>query len=264
MIVDELRLWLIIPKVISTSVFVYFGFKIKHQKKFLLNEILFWAFLSWAIYNFIDCFSFTFAAFSPLSFQICSVFWNIQKFFLLTNTLLIFNAVKVIVYGENKIYDMKNHFLEISIMIFCLISLIIFVPIEIFYLEDGIKNTVDPSDLPYTGVFYVAEKFNGLGGFAAIIPFIYFVVASIQLVKIVKDTGDKFTKKRILLLIIGIDLTPIGMFYFVIRGLFFPYYTFLTSLIGQFFILMSPVSIYSSLKKPKEKMEKMEKLALIH
>ncbi|UYP44211.1 hypothetical protein NEF87_000496 [Candidatus Lokiarchaeum ossiferum] len=255
MLVDELRLWLIIPKMISTFVFIFFGFKIKHQKKFLLNEIFFWAFLTWAIYNFIDCFSFTFAADSFLAFQICSIFWNIQKFLLITYALLVFNAVKVIVYGENKINDLKNHFLEISILIFSLSCLILFVPIKIM---DEFNNVIEPSSLPPSGDFHVAEKFNGIGGFAAIIPFIYFIIASFHLVKILKSTDDETTKKRILMLIIGIDLNPIGMFYFVIRGLCFPNYTWLTSLIGQFFILMSPIFIYSSLRKPKEKIEKIE------
>ncbi|MHA1767977.1 MAG: hypothetical protein ACTSVK_17155 [Promethearchaeota archaeon] len=267
MIVDPVRVWLIIPKMIVAIMFLYFAFKIKHESDYLLNRIFFFTFLSWAIYNTFDSFSFTFAPASYISFLICSVLWALQKILLNTYSGLIFNASKIISKGELRFRKKKYHIIEITFLLISSVLMIIEAPLQIL---DENKNVIDPKTLPPIGTFSSTEGFSLISGIASTIPFIYYIIATINLVKVIVNTENPMIKRKMLILVIGINLIPIGLLYFLFRSLFFQTYSIWSSMIGQFFFLLSPILIFWSLhagstsksekKKKSENIEKIEKL----
>ena len=246
MIVDPVRIWLIIPKMIVAITFLYFAFKIKHQNDYLLNKIFFFAFLSWAIYNTFDSFSFTFAPASYTSFIICSVLWALQKVMLNTYSGLVYNASNIITYGELRVRKKKNQIIEITLLLISTVLMIIYAPLQVL---DGNKNVIDPTTLPPTGVFSSAEGFSIISGIATAIPFIFYIIATVNLSKVIKKTEDSVSKKKMFVLVIGIDLIPIGLLYFLFRSLFFQTYSIWTSMIGQIFFLISPILVFWALGK---------------
>ncbi|MHA1718317.1 MAG: hypothetical protein ACTSXK_02210, partial [Promethearchaeota archaeon] len=114
------------------------------------------------------------------------------------------------------------------------------------------------------------EGFSLISGIASAIPFIYYIIATINLVKVIVNTENPMIKRKMLILVIGINLIPIGLLYFLFRSLFFQTYSIWSSMIGQFFFLLSPILIFWSLhagstsksekKKKSENIEKIEKL----
>ena len=248
MIVDPVRVWLIIPKMIVAITFLYFAFKIKKQSDYLLNKILFFAFLSWAIFSTFDSFSFTFAPASYTSFIICSVLWALQKVMLNMYSGLIYNTSRIISHGELSVRKKKSHIVEITLLLISTVLMIIYAPLQIL---DENSKIIDPKTLPPTGVFSSAEGFSIIGGIATAIPFIFYIIATINLSKVIKKTEDRTSKKKMLVLVIGINLIPVGLLYFLLKNLFFQTYSIWTSMIGQIFLLTSPVLISWALRKDK-------------
>ncbi len=237
---------LIIPKMIVAITFLYFAFKIKRQSNYLLNKIFFFAFLSWVIYNTFDSFSFTFAPASYTSFIICSALWALQKVMLNTYSGLIYNASNIISKGELRVRKKKHQIIEISILLISTVLMIIEAPLQIL---DGNKDVIDPHTLPPTGVFTSAEGFSLISAIATVIPLVFYIIATVNLSKVIKKTEDRASKKKMVVLVIGINLIPIGLLYFLFRSLLFPIYTIWTSMIGQFCFLLSPLLIFWALRK---------------
>lgn len=246
MIVDPVRVWLIIPKMIVAITFLYFAFKIKHQSDYLLNKMFFFAFLSWAIYNTFDSFSFTFAPASYISFIICSVLWALQKVMLNAYSGLIYNASNIITKSESRVRNKKYQIIEITLLLISTVLMIIEAPLQVL---DENKDVIDPKTLPSLEFFTSAEGFSVISAIASVIPLIFYIIATVNLVKVIKKTEDLVSKKKMIVLVIGINLIPIGLLYFLFRSLFFQTYSIWTSMIGQFFFLISPILIFWALHK---------------
>ena len=103
--------------------------------------------------------------------------------------------------------------------------------------------------LPNSDFFTSAEGFSLISGIATVIPFIFYIIGTINLSKVIKKTEDRESKKKMLGLVISIDLIPIVLLYFLFRSLFFQTYTIWTSMIGQFLFLISPILIFWALRK---------------
>ncbi len=246
MIVDPVRIWLIIPKMFTAIMFLYFAFRIKRESDYLLNKIFFFAFLSWAIYSTFDSFSFTFAPASYTSFIICSVLWALQKVMLNIYSGLVYNASNLITHGELRVKKKKYQFVEITLLLISTVLMIIEAPLQVL---DENKEVIDPTTLPPSGLFSSAEGFSVISAIASAIPLIFYIIATINLSKIIKKTEDCVSKKKMLVLVIGIDLIPIGLLYFMFKNLLFHEYSIWSSMIGQMFLLISPILIFWALRK---------------
>ncbi|QEE18058.1 hypothetical protein DSAG12_03896 [Promethearchaeum syntrophicum] len=246
MIVDPVRVWLIIPKMFVAMMFLFFAFRIKRESNYLLNKIFFFAFLSWAIFSTFDSFSFTFAPASYTSFLICSVLWAIQKVMLNLYSGLVYNASNIITHGELRVKKKKYQFVEITLLLISTVLMIIEAPLQVL---DENKDVIDPKTLPPSGVFTSAEGFSVISAIASAIPFIFYIIATVNLSKTIKKTEDRVSKKKMLGLVIGIDLIPIGLLYFMFKSLLFQTYSLWTSMIGQIFLFVSPILIFWALHK---------------
>ena len=258
MIVDPVRIWLIIPKMVVAIMFLFFAIKIHKQSDYFLNKVFFFAFISWGIYNTFDSVSFTFAPVSYTSFIICSILWSLQIILLNLYTGLIFSASTIITKGESKARNNKFLVIEISILLIATILMIIFAPLQIV---DGNKILIDPKTLPPlpTVEFSTAEGFSIISGIASAIPFIFYIVATINLISVIRKTEHGDLRNKMIGLVIGINLIPVGLLYFLIRGLFFQTYTVWNSMIGQFLFLISPILIFWALNRKPNHPEEIEK-----
>jgi hypothetical protein len=243
--IDEVRLWLIIPKSIVAMLFFLSANRI-YKKEHLINRIFSWAFIIWGIYMVIDAFVFTFAPLNTTIFYICRVLWGIQLFCLLLYAILILNATKIIKWGEYILKNRRELLLEIILFFVLASGLIIFSPLQI---ADSNGTQINPELLPVNFAVYVKEGFTPISMVISVTPFIvYFVCAGILFV-IARKTEDVVAKRKMYLLIIGILMIPLGLIYFLLRSLFFPIYTFPVSVLGQLFYMLAPPAILFSLKK---------------
>jgi hypothetical protein len=243
--VDAARLYLLPVKLVVGIIFVIFSVQFR-RKEYILNQIFGWAFISWAAYMLIDSFVFAFAPLSPLIYYICRGLWVIQLFALVFYAFFIFNAVKVIKYGEWIFEKKKELFFEIGVTILVALLLAINSPLTIL---DANKHRVDPNTLPVDFPVSVSEGFTTLGMIISIFPFVIYFISAYFMIRTAQKTEDPRAKGRMYLLLIGILMIPVGLIYFLLRGIFFPIYTFPVSLVGQLFYMSVPFLVFLALRK---------------
>lgn len=247
-VVDPVRVWLIFPKLLVAAAYLTFGTIIYRKRDYVLNKVFFAAFVSWAVYNGLDAFSNTFAASSVTWFRACSIMWTIQMFALYAYAFLIWQAARIIKESE---WGLNNRLVVTVFVVFMVLAGVLAWTAPLQVLDEA-GTPIPPGDLPPAGAFQVTEVFNAWTVLLSLVPFVAYFLAAYHILGVLRKVDDRARKRRMIFILVGIMLVPLGALYFMFRSLFFPVYSLGSSLVGQAFFLGAPVFIYLSQRHPDD------------
>ena len=159
---------------------------------------------------------------------------------------MIFYAAQLIKSGKAGIK--KNMMLIIAgIYLVCAIA---FVATDKLEITDGAGTVLDPSLWATAPRIVVSPNISLISALFMAIPLILYGISVATLIKVINQIdNDPKLRKRMINLIIGICLIPLGIIYFAIVLSDPRLYNFLVAFIGRMIWAFSPVFIWWSQKK---------------
>lgn len=271
-LISSLELFLIIPKLIETALFVinivlinnkYKGIAWKDRPQFHRSFLM--GMIAWTIYIFLDIFIYTCAG---LSMDENTPFGTYQGYDFDFPSLFGVNILRDIAFGASSImswnyiiaafalrYDeekVKAVFTNNIVVLFlmCVITMII-------TGGDIVQVSVSEAGISVSGIF------NGFAGFSIAFNIIIYVISTLMLLftlsELIRDDPSKNFKKKIRFFIWGIIFMGIGHIYWLILGLFTIFSPSVLNLpvlfyffLGHIFWMISPVLIYLGFGKGKK------------
>ncbi len=246
---DETRLITMFIKIFVASFFFFMSVRVKKKNpKYILNRFFSWAFISWGLYVLIDAFVYIILPLGETQWYIAQVLYGIEYDFLFSYAFLLLNAVKIIRGGSVVLRNKKQLFFE-------LFFLVAFATLIIAVTRAGVlvgENLIPPSELPLAqGAFTLTEGVVPMTLIGSAIPFLFYGYAVYLLIGVIKEAGDPETKRKMKLMVIGILLIPVGILYFVFRGMTSDEFSIGSSIIGQLFFISAPIFINAALSRKK-------------
>ncbi len=243
---ESIEFWLEIPKLIEIGFFWFLAVRIYNLKKTDLNKLFMIAFLTWSIYTICDLIMWITAANSPTWFIIDNRLRDLQLISAYAFSYMIFYASQLIKSGKKGIK--KNMMLIIAgIYLMCAIA---FVATDELEITDGVGNVLDPNVWATAPVIVVSPNISLISALFMAIPLILYGVSVATLIRVINQIDDDpALRKRMIYLIIGICLIPLGIIYFAIVLSDPSLYNFWVAFIGRMIWAFSPVFVWRSQKK---------------
>jgi hypothetical protein len=243
--IDPNQYVLSIIKLVEIIFFLIAAFKVKKQREYLINTFFSIGFLLFAFYFTFDAIINLIAALNPESFEIANILWSIQLVAVVLNAYLFFLSTRVIAKGEESI---KNNFTLVGVIITMIIAVLMVLNISVEVVDDQ-NNAIDPATLPPSGSFQVTQNISLFGSIISAVPIVVFLISSTYLLIVSRKVTDPVTKKRMIFMIIGMFLIPLGFIYFVVATSLSKNLVLGLRVIGHIPWLLSPFFLYLSQKR---------------
>jgi len=217
----------------------------RKNPKYILNRTYFIALLGWTLYMLMDAILFPLGHFETVFLttpdgKLLPLTSNILRdIAVIGGGIIAFGFVYasiIIRYGEATAKERKTLLLVLGGYLGLVIPTIIF--------DRIVKKEV-------AGVIKIGTDYN-IGSIIMIaVQLCIYFFAIYELVAIYLKIDEPKEKKRVLFFILGCTFIALGVIYFIIVGLLFRQYAFITGPIGHAIWTIAPIFIYIGIKRPK-------------
>jgi hypothetical protein len=243
---NPVEYFILIPKIVEYIMFLILAIKTYRMKDYIVNKVIGLAFFVWTFYTFSDLIQWITGANSITMLAIANGIRDVQIFAAMIFAYLIFLDTEIIKFGEGGI-DKKK--LKIILGVYIILTILL-VATESLYVAD----VTDPEKLPLppelwetTAMIEVTSNLSLITAILMVFPLILYAKSISTLYKIAKKSQPD-NKRKMIQLIVGITLIPVGIIYFAIVigiGL-----TFILQIIfystGRFFWVSAAFIIWNS------------------
>jgi hypothetical protein len=243
-VLDQTRVFSMFLKLGEAIFFIFMALQIRQKnREYILNKIFAAAFISFAIYLISDSLAYLFAPQGYVWYMIGRIFYVIGYTGLFSYSFILVNGVRVIKNGEIVLEDKVKLWLLFGITFVCLGLFLVSTKIKIY---NGLNQLIDPQNLPPTDSFYMTEGLTTASIIASILPLIFYGFAVTTIIRIINSSQNPSIKRNMIFMGLGIAMIPIGIIYFMVRGLIWQEYSIFSTIIGHIFYISSPIAIYFS------------------
>ncbi len=231
---------LILIKILVAGFFIYSALRTHKKSRSILNSCFASAFFAWALYNILDVIVLFISPLSYSAFITGQILWRLQTLMIFVYTFFIYNTASIIQSGEFVMKSKSRNLMQGGFLALGYVFIAIFASISIE--ESATDRVLNPlTELPPT-VSYTIRNGFGVNAIAFIIPIAFFLLASYHLIKVAQAFDGTAMKQRVYFTLLGNLMIPLGLVYFLLRGILVET-TLFNSILGQVFFLLSPIFI---------------------
>jgi hypothetical protein len=224
--------------------FLILGIKIYRVRHYILNQLFCGIFLFWSLYTLTDVIIYTTAANNELAYNIAIIFWYLQNLCASWICLLILYASNVIRESSSSI---ETSHIPLNIIIFTILGLIISLFSQIVILDET-KTMIAINQASTAETVNIQALLDLPALIASIFLLCLYLFAVVRLIPTIKHTSTPIIKRKMIQLICGMMLLPLGMIYFIVQSQL-GFYGFWEIFIGHFMWMLSPIIIWESQRK---------------
>ncbi|MHA1584267.1 MAG: hypothetical protein ACTSVU_01300 [Promethearchaeota archaeon] len=251
----SIEYWLEIPKIIEILIYWVIAYKF-FKKGYKLSKTYSLALIVWSCYTASDLIMWITAANSPTWLIIDNIIRDIQIFAAYGFAFLIYLTTRMIISGLKGLNKKRTLVIFITFLILC----IVFVILDRLDVYDANGNLLPQNQWATASVVVVQPNITLLTGSLMVIPFTLYIYSIILLSKVMrKNTEDQDLHRRMLMLILGICLIPLGVLYFAIVLGIPSIYNIATASFGRLIWIAGALLIWFSQKEEKKEIVKTGK-----
>ena len=238
----------VIVKVFESLLYVFAAKKIYEIGKYIVNKMFALNFLIWAAYLISDALIMTFGVASPEIFQFANIMHKLQLIMAVGNAVIMYRCSEIVLHS---VRNMEAKTVAIRMVIFLVVSIAIFANVELGVIDTQTDMPIPPRDLPSDlNVMVVIIYRDPIVSYLTLpIPILMYILAVLKLYSITKSETDEINKKKMMYVLLGMLLIPVGYVYFFIVTSLVQNLSFGVRMIGHLFWASSPILIVTAYTK---------------